>query len=226
MSDQNSPPAGTSQLSPRKYVALILILCVFGALQYWSSRNSPPPQNKSDSATIAQHETKPPAPQQSKPPIERNGKPSDAAEPNALPNADTPTADPAPKKSADRPAKPSLSKPNVEPRASDEKSADEKSYRVSNVSIKNLDGDVVYTGAVDLTPTIERIKNGKLLKFRDDGIVFQNREGRLPGHDDGYYHEFVHPTPKLSGPGPQRVITGKGGEFWYTPDHYRSFKRL
>ena len=59
-----------------------------------------------------------------------------------------------------------------------------------------------------------------------DGIVFENREGRLPKRPRGYYREYVHPTPDLSGPGPQRVVVGESHEVYYTPDHYRSFRRI
>jgi filamentous hemagglutinin len=31
------------------------------------------------------------------------------------------------------------------------------------------------------------------------------------------------PTPGVSGPGPQRIVTGKNGEMYYTPDHYDTF---
>ena len=59
-----------------------------------------------------------------------------------------------------------------------------------------------------------------------DGTTFQNRERRLPARLSGYYKEYIHPTPKLSGPGPQRVIVGKDGDVWYTPDHYKTFVRI
>lgn len=43
--------------------------------------------------------------------------------------------------------------------------------------------------------------------------------------DPEYYHEYVHPTPGLpSGdPGEQRVVIGKGGETYFTDDHYIHF---
>jgi filamentous hemagglutinin len=53
-----------------------------------------------------------------------------------------------------------------------------------------------------------------------------NREGLLPQQAAGYYQEFVHPTPGISGPGPQRIIVGQAGELFYTPDHYDSFVPL
>ncbi len=98
--------------------------------------------------------------------------------------------------------------------------------RVENVTIHHRDGQVVFQGTIDLTPTLTRIVRGQRLNLPDDGIVFQNRESRLPAQPAGYYHEYVHPTPQLYGLGPQRVIVGADGEVYYTPDHYRTFKRL
>lgn len=98
---------------------------------------------------------------------------------------------------------------------------------VPNVKVRDLDGNVAFEGTVDLTETVERIRNGKTLsRFRNDGITFENRERRLPAKPKGYYHEYVHPTPDLSGPGPQRVVAGEDGQMWYTHDHYRTFKKI
>lgn len=80
------------------------------------------------------------------------------------------------------------------------------------------------TGArADLQPRLNRIKAGGKLPHRNDGAVFKNREGLLPNKPPGYYREYVHPTPGISGPGAQRVVAGQGGEVYYTPDHYNTF---
>ena len=92
-------------------------------------------------------------------------------------------------------------------------------------TIRDLDGRVVFQGNVDLQPTLDRIANGKT-SHGHDGTTFQNREHRLPSRLSGYYKEYVHPTPKLSGPGPQRIIVGKDGDVWYTPNHYKTFVRI
>jgi len=97
---------------------------------------------------------------------------------------------------------------------------------VRNVPVKDEGGEVVYRGDIDLEPTIDRIQRGERLHFRHDGIVFENREGRLPRKPSGYYHEFVQPTPGDSGPGGQRVVMGSNGEIYYSPDHYRTFRRI
>ncbi len=97
---------------------------------------------------------------------------------------------------------------------------------IRNATIRDQDGDVVFRGDIDLAPTLKRIDSGERLRFSNDGSTFQNREGRLPRQPPGYYREWVHPTPKLSGPGPQRVVTGKEREAYCTPDHYRTFQRI
>ncbi|WP_068469970.1 RHS repeat-associated core domain-containing protein, partial [Candidatus Protochlamydia phocaeensis] len=86
-----------------------------------------------------------------------------------------------------------------------------------------LGDNKVYRGWVDLRQTIERIKNGLKLSFRNDGSIFKNREGLLPKKDINYYQEFVHPTPGINHAGPQRIIRGANGETYYTPDHYKTF---
>jgi filamentous hemagglutinin len=96
---------------------------------------------------------------------------------------------------------------------------------VKNVTIVS-DGKTVYRGEMDLSATIQRIQAGIDHSHANDGTVFQNREGRLPAKAVGYYTEYVHPTQGLRGPGPQRIVVGQSGEWYYTPDHYRTFTRL
>jgi guanyl-specific ribonuclease Sa len=101
-----------------------------------------------------------------------------------------------------------------------------KPTTVAQQTIRNQDGVVVARGDIDVGPTLDRIERGERLAFSHDGTTFQNRERRLPQKASGYYQEYVHPTPGVSGPGPQRIIVGRGGEIYYTPDHYRTFQRL
>ena len=82
-------------------------------------------------------------------------------------------------------------------------------------------------GSENIAASLQRIRAGKRLRqFRDDGIVFENRESRLPQKPSGYYHEYVNPTRGEYGPGAQRIVTGANGEAYYTPDHYRTFQRV
>jgi ribonuclease T1 len=98
---------------------------------------------------------------------------------------------------------------------------------VKGMKIRDLSGNVVYEGDVDLRETLKRIDGGQRFKeFPNDGSIFQNREKRLPAKEREYYQEWVHRTPGLSGPGPQRVVTGRAGEAYYTPDHYSRFIKV
>ena len=66
----------------------------------------------------------------------------------------------------------------------------------------------------------------------DDGNSFMNRPPKgssqplLPVKPKGYYNEYVHPTPGVKGPGLQRIVTGRNGEIYYTPNHYETFIKI
>ena len=82
--------------------------------------------------------------------------------------------------------------------------------------------------------------------FDRDGITFGNREGLLPQAPHGHYREYTVVTPGLKHRGARRIVVGcelqsaanaapaplrlpqcrGGGEFYYTADHYRSFRRI
>ena len=70
--------------------------------------------------------------------------------------------------------------------------------------------DVVATrnGLASVRGTLDRIRAGEKFPHRNDGSVFQNREGLLPKQPQGYYREYVHPTPGVNGAGQQRIIQG------------------
>jgi ribonuclease T1 len=74
--------------------------------------------------------------------------------------------------------------------------------------------------------TLERIAAGEPFPHRRDGIAFANREGRLPPEPPGYYREYTVETPGAADRGARRIVTGRGGEAYYSNDHYRSFLPL
>jgi len=74
--------------------------------------------------------------------------------------------------------------------------------------------------------TLERIKAGGPFPYRQDGRVFGNREGLLPKQKRGYYREYTVRTPGARDRGARRIVAGQGGEYYYTDDHYRSFRRI
>ena len=76
-----------------------------------------------------------------------------------------------------------------------------------------------------VSQVLDDIKNG-IQRFRNDGTIFKNREGLLPKKPSGYYREFTVPTPGVAGRGTQRVVVGRGGETFFTPNHYGIFIQI
>ena len=74
--------------------------------------------------------------------------------------------------------------------------------------------------------TIALIRNGGPFPYAKDGALFGNREGHLPAQKRGYYREYTVKTPGERTRGARRIIWGKGGEFYYTDDHYNHFLRV
>lgn len=67
------------------------------------------------------------------------------------------------------------------------------------------------------------IEKGGPFPYREDGTVFGNRERLLPAEKSGYYREYTVGTPGSEDRGARRIVTGSGGELYYTADHYSSF---
>ena len=88
--------------------------------------------------------------------------------------------------------------------------------------------------ARDLPPearqTIVLIQQGGPFPYEKDGSVFGNYEKVLPQQKRGYYREFTVKTPYATNRGAKRMVTGgeksSPREYYYTADHYRSFKRV
>lgn len=74
--------------------------------------------------------------------------------------------------------------------------------------------------------TIALIRRGGPFPYAKDGAVFGNREQLLPRQNRGYYREYTVKTPGERTRGARRIIWGKGGEFYYTDDHYNHFSRV
>jgi guanyl-specific ribonuclease Sa len=76
--------------------------------------------------------------------------------------------------------------------------------------------------------TLRAIESGGPFPYDRDGTVFQNREERLPARPRGYYREYTVVTPGSPDRGARRIVSGgqPPAEFWYTDDHYRSFRRI
>ena len=83
--------------------------------------------------------------------------------------------------------------------------------------------------------TLKLIQQGGPCPFpHKDGSTFGNFEKRLPPQKRGYYREYTVPTPGARDRGARRIIAGEGrerdvatsGEYYYSDDHYRSFRRI
>ncbi len=97
-------------------------------------------------------------------------------------------------------------------------------------------GDTIAVASLpqEAQKTLALIKSGGPFPYAKDGTVFGNYERALPKQKRGYYTEYTVVTPGLRNRGPKRIVAGKGttgdpatsGEYWYTADHYKSFRRI
>lgn len=83
--------------------------------------------------------------------------------------------------------------------------------------------------------TLHLIESGGPFPYpHKDGSIFGNFEKKLPPKARGYYREYTVPTPGRTDRGARRIVAGQehtgnvatSGEYYYTADHYRSFRRI
>lgn len=74
--------------------------------------------------------------------------------------------------------------------------------------------------------TLALIKKRGTFPYTKDGAFFSNRERILPKQTRGYYREYTVKTPRTKSRGARRIISGARGEYYYTQDHYATFKRI
>ena len=86
--------------------------------------------------------------------------------------------------------------------------------------------DWVTADDLGIRETVDRINRGDSYPHANDGTVHRNDKLILPEKPEGYYHEYVVPTRGVPHAGLQRIVTGAGGEWYYTPDHYETFFRF
>ncbi|MEU4081748.1 guanine-specific ribonuclease N1 and T1 [Streptomyces venezuelae] len=84
--------------------------------------------------------------------------------------------------------------------------------------------------AADLPPearrTLALIEHGGPFPYAKDGSVFSNFERVLPREKRGYYREYTVRTPGERDRGARRIVTGRGGEIYWTDDHYETFREV
>jgi ribonuclease T1 len=123
-----------------------------------------------------------------------------------------------PEQTAQEPGTPTFGRPQIEAVTS-------PAEVLKNAEVVDF-GKVIFTGRMDVNPTLERVRMGNALEHRNDGAIFQNRERKLPSRGRGYYREFIVAMKGVPFPGPVRVIVGLKGEVFFTGDHYKSFTRV
>lgn len=74
--------------------------------------------------------------------------------------------------------------------------------------------------------TLHLIKQGGPFPYARDGMLFGNRERKLPQRPRGYYHEYTVPTPGAHNRGARRIVCGSVPECYYSSDHYRTFSYI
>lgn len=116
-----------------------------------------------------------------------------------------------------------------------------ESPRISEIRIAELPREA--------RETLQLIKQGGPFPYARDGSVFGNRERLLPLRERGHYREYTVKTPGARDRGARRIVAGgcdgppapaakagrnqqhfvapcAAGEYYYTDDHYASFRRI
>lgn len=70
------------------------------------------------------------------------------------------------------------------------------------------------------------IHAGGPFRYREDGQTFANRERILPKEPSGYYREYTVKEGSQGDRGPLRIIGGRSGDLYWTPDHYAHFQQI
>ena len=75
------------------------------------------------------------------------------------------------------------------------------------------------------------IRSGGPFAYANDGVIFSNRERRLPAAQRGFYREYTVTTPGSHDRGPRRIVCGGDRPTapdvcYYTIDHYATFRRI
>lgn len=89
------------------------------------------------------------------------------------------------------------------------------------------EGEIAFADLpVEARKTLHVIKQGGPFAYPRDGVVFSNYEHILPKQARGYYREYTVKTPGAHNRGALRIVAGGPGEYYYSVDHYKSFKRI
>ena len=114
-------------------------------------------------------------------------------------------------------------------RATD-RASDRSSDRASRQGTDGLGTVAVGDLPAEARQTLALIREGGPYPYEKDGSVFGNYERKLPRQRRGYYTEYTVKTPRVRSRGARRIIAGgrdgRPTEFYYTDDHYQTFRRI
>ena len=133
------------------------------------------------------------------------------------------TRDRAPERSNDR-------NPDRASGKASDRASDRSSDRASRQGGDGLGTVAVGDLPAEARQTLALIREGGPYPYEKDGTVFGNYERKLPRQRRGYYTEYTVKTPRVRSRGARRIIAGgrdgRPTEFYYTDDHYQTFRRI
>ncbi len=133
------------------------------------------------------------------------------------------TRDRAPERSNDR-------NPDRASGKASDRASDRSSDRASRQGTDGLGTVAVGDLPAEARQTLALIREGGPYPYEKDGTVFGNYERKLPRQRRGYYTEYTVRTPQVRSRGARRIIAGgpdgRPTEFYYTDDHYQTFRRI
>ena len=110
------------------------------------------------------------------------------------------------------------------------RASDRSSDRASRQGADGLGTVAVADLPAEARQTLALIREGGPYPYEKDGTVFGNYERKLPRQRRGYYTEYTVRTPRVRSRGARRIIAGgrdgRPTEFYYTDDHYQTFRRI
>ena len=120
------------------------------------------------------------------------------------------------------------SKATSTPKPTTSRTSSHPSPRPSDTSVAGLSSCALNSLPSQADDTVDEIYRGGPYPYRQDGVIFDNREQRLPHEAHGYYHEFTVVTPGSADRGTRRIIVGGSDTeapevLYYTGNHYASF---
>ena len=111
-----------------------------------------------------------------------------------------------------------------------DRASDRSSDRASRQGADGLGTVAVADLPAEARQTLALIREGGPYPYEKDGTVFGNYERKLPRQRRGYYTEYTVRTPQVRSRGARRIIAGgrdgRPTEFYYTDDHYQTFRRI